>query len=117
MTEMVAQGLAFPETPMLLPDGDLIFAEIAGQKVTRLRPNGTLETVVQVDGAVNGLAMGPDGWIYACDNGNGFKWHKDARGFHVVGPPPTGSAGASCASAPTAAGWKPCMTARATARF
>lgn len=75
MTELtiVADGLRFPEGPVVMPDGSVILVEIAAGRITRVRPDGTRETVAEPGGGPNGLAMGPDGKLYCCNNG-GFGW-------------------------------------------
>ncbi|TPG39193.1 SMP-30/gluconolactonase/LRE family protein [Sphingomonas koreensis] len=69
----VASGLRFPEGPVAMPDGSVILVEIAAGRVTRVKPDGTTETVAETGGGPNGLAIGPDGKLYCCNNG-GFGW-------------------------------------------
>ena len=71
--ETIASGLRFPEGPVAMPDGSVILVEIAAGRITRVRPDGSTETVAEVGGGPNGLAMGPDGKLYCCNNG-GFEW-------------------------------------------
>lgn len=66
---IVAGGLSFPEGPVAMPDGSVILVEIAAGRVTRVRPDGTTETVAETGGGPNGLALGPDGKLYCCNNG------------------------------------------------
>ncbi len=66
---VVAEGLGFPEGPAMLADGSVIFTEIAGQTVRRLNPDGTLSLVAKTGGGPNGIAIGPDGAYYICNNG------------------------------------------------
>ncbi len=66
--EIVAEGLAFPEGPVVLADGSLIVVELAGGRVTRCW-NGRTETVCEIGGGPNGAAIGPDGALYVCNNG------------------------------------------------
>lgn len=70
---IVAEGLAFPEGPLELPDGDLAVVEIRGGRVTRVRSDGTTATIAVTGGGPNGAALGPDGCIYVTQNG-GFEW-------------------------------------------
>ena len=83
---LMATGLAFPEGPIAMPDGSVLVVEIAGGRLTRVRPGGTPEVVAELGGGPNGAAMGPDGHCYVCNNG-GFSWRTDA-GFTR----PTGAA-------------------------
>ncbi len=71
--ELVADGLRFPEGPVWMPDGSIILVEIADGKITRVRPDGSKETVGAPGGGPNGLAIGPDGKLYCCNNG-GFEY-------------------------------------------
>ncbi|RHW17396.1 SMP-30/gluconolactonase/LRE family protein [Sphingomonas gilva] len=71
--EIVADGLRFPEGPVAMADGSVILVEIAAGRITRVRPDGSKETVAEPGGGPNGLAMGPDGKLYCCNNG-GFGW-------------------------------------------
>ena len=67
--EIMAEGLAFPEGPIALPDGSVIVVEIAAGRLSRVRPDGTVEVVAETGGGPNGAAYGPDGRIYVCNNG------------------------------------------------
>lgn len=71
--EILAEGLEFPEGPVILPDGTVILVEIKRQTLTRILPGGRRETIVELPGGPNGAALGPDGKIYVCNNG-GFEW-------------------------------------------
>ena len=81
MTEFttVASGLRFPEGPVAMPDGSVILVEIEAGRITRVAPNGTKTTVAEPGGGPNGLAIGPDGKLYCCNNG-GFAW-RETNGF------------------------------------
>ncbi len=68
----VTSGLRFPEGPIAMPDGSVILVEMFGPRVTRVRPDGTKETVADVPGGPNGAAIGPDGALYLCNNGGCF---------------------------------------------
>ena len=70
----ITSGLRFPEGPIAMPDGSVILVEIEAGALTRVTPDGKIERIATVGGGPNGAAMGPDGWIYICNNG-GFAWH------------------------------------------
>lgn len=69
----MATGLRFPEGPVAMADGSVIVVEIAAGRITRVCPDGSTQTVAEPGGGPNGLAMGPDGKLYCCNNG-GFNW-------------------------------------------
>jgi len=66
--EIVAEGLAFPEGPVVMADGSVIIVELAGGRITRCW-NGRTETICDIGGGPNGAAIGPDGALYVCNNG------------------------------------------------
>ena len=66
--EIIAEGLAFPEGPVVMADGSVIVVELAGGRITRCW-NGRTETVCDIGGGPNGAAIGPDGGLYICNNG------------------------------------------------
>jgi len=80
--EIIAEGLAFPEGPIVMPDGSVILVEIKRQTLTRVW-KGRSEIIAQIGGGPNGAAFGPDGAIYITNNG-GFAWH-DANGLTIPG--------------------------------
>lgn len=75
-----------------MADGSLYFVEIQAQRVSRLRPDGKVERVVDVPGGPNGLAVGRDGAIYICNNGGVYDFvsnRKVVPGLMVTVPAPT----------------------------
>lgn len=73
--EIVTDGLRFPEGPVAMPDGSVILTEIEAGRITRVAADGTKTTVATPGGGPNGLAIGPDGKLYCCNNG-GFNWNE-----------------------------------------
>lgn len=67
--EVVAEGLAFPEGPVVMADGSVILVEIHARRVTRCWAGGRKETVAEPGGGPNGAAIGPDGALYVCNSG------------------------------------------------
>lgn len=65
----VATGLGFVEAPVAMADGSLLFVEIDTRRLRRLMPDGTIREIVTLSGGPNGLAIGPDGHAYVCNNG------------------------------------------------
>ncbi|HEX2039548.1 MAG TPA: SMP-30/gluconolactonase/LRE family protein [Acidimicrobiales bacterium] len=67
---VVAEGLRFPEGPVVLPDGTLLVCEMAAGFVARVDPaTGAVERIAETGGGPNGAALGPDGALYVCNNG------------------------------------------------
>lgn len=93
--ELVAEGLQFPEGPVWMPDGSIVFVEIKAQRISRVRPRGgdgggwhAPEVVAEMPGSgPNGAALGPDGALYVADNGASFMW-LERNGLTVPGPVP-----------------------------
>ncbi len=68
---IVASGLGFPEGPVWMADGSVILGEISGKKVTRVAADGSKSEIGKAGGGPNGVATGPDGALYVCNNGGG----------------------------------------------
>src|SRR6185503_9982909 len=69
---IVAEGLHFPEGPVVMRDGSVLFVQIESKEISRLTPGGGVEQVAQVDGGPNSLCVGPDGAVYIANNGGRF---------------------------------------------
>ncbi|OCB25146.1 gluconolaconase [Mycobacterium malmoense] len=91
----LAEGLSFPESPVVFDDGSVVVSEMAAGRITRVRPDGVSETVGETGGGPNGVARLPDGRLLVCQNGGSTfglgPWPYDfvgcARLFRPVGPP------------------------------
>lgn len=81
--DIVAEGLAFPEGPVVMADGSVIVVEIRAGRITRVRSDGRHEVIATPGGGPNGAAIGPDGALYVCNNG-GFEWY-EAQGMWLPG--------------------------------
>lgn len=90
--ELVCEGLEFPEGPIAMADGSVILTEIKGRRLTRVKPDGTKELVVETGGGPNGAAIGPDGAIWITNNGGSFEW-LDNGGLTIPGPTPPSHTG------------------------
>src|SRR2546425_3738875 len=81
----LTKGLNFPEGPVACADGSLLVGEIASGTIARVARDGSITRVANCRGGVNGMAVGPDGLIYVCNNGGrGF----EEFGHHIRPPPP-----------------------------
>ncbi len=81
----ITSGLRFPEGPIAMPDGTVILVEMFGPRITRVHPDGTKQTVAEIEGGPNGAAIGPDGALYLCNNGGVFT-PVDLGGLLLPGP-------------------------------
>jgi gluconolactonase len=88
----IATGLQFPEGPVAMDDGSVIVVEIKSKKITRVKPDGKTQTVAKVEGGPNGLAVGPEGALYVCNNGENFVYTK-RQGLLIPGHAPKHHAG------------------------
>ena len=50
--ELVATGLKFPKGPVAMPDGSVLVVELAGGRLSRVRPGGGVEVVAELGGAL-----------------------------------------------------------------
>ncbi len=70
---VMATGLRFPEGPVWLKDGSVALVEIERGTVSVVAPDGAVRVLASPGGGPNGMAVGPDGAFYVCNNG-GFTW-------------------------------------------
>lgn len=87
--EPVASDVGFPEAPLALADGTLLFGDLEAGVVRRVA-GGEVSVFAETGGAPNGLALAPDGSIYVANNGGAMKWsHEGDRiisdGFETIG--------------------------------
>jgi gluconolactonase len=91
----LADGLQFPESPIVCEDGSILVSEIAAGRVTRVGPDGSAHTYADTGGGPNGIGRLPSGDLVVCQNGGSTfgigPWPYDfdgcARLFRPVGPP------------------------------
>lgn len=69
----ITNQLRFPEGPIALPDGSVLVVEIERGTISKVEPNGEINVVAEPGGGPNGIAIGPSGKCFACNNG-GFNW-------------------------------------------
>jgi gluconolactonase len=77
--ELVADDLAVPEGPVALDDGSVLFVEIRRGTLDRVDAAGNLEIVAFCAGGPNGVAIGPDGAAYVCNNGRSYPNYEGGR--------------------------------------
>jgi gluconolactonase len=92
--KLAAEGFEFPEGPIAMADGSVILTEIKGQRLTRVRPDGSTEKLADVPGGPNGAALGPDDAIWICNNGGSFAYIEQ-DGLTIPGPTLPGHQGGS----------------------
>ncbi len=84
---VVAEGLEFPEGPVVLDDGSVLVVEMKRGTIARIDPSsGVVERIVSPGGSPNGAALGPDGRLYVCNSG-GFTWY-EVNGLTLPHPEP-----------------------------
>jgi len=83
----LASGLKFPDGPVAISDGSVVFVEIQGGRISRWSPDGSVDVVAETGGGPNGSAIGPDGKLYVANNGGAFTWH-EIEGLTIPGETP-----------------------------
>ncbi len=101
--EIMATGLLFPEGPIAMPDGSVVLVEIARGTISRVGADGGVEVVAECGGGPNGIALGPDGRVYVCNNGS-FATTRDAKGRVRISDDLTGYEGGSIQAVDLATG-------------
>lgn len=81
---LMAEGLRFPEGPIAMPDGSVLLVEIAVGRITRVSQEGAKSVVATPGGGPNGLAFGPGGALFCCNNG-GFAWLEEEGRLRTYG--------------------------------
>jgi gluconolactonase len=67
--EMVSQGHKFTEGPAVDRDGNVFFTDIPNNRIHKIDGSGKVTVFKEDSGGANGLMFGPDGRLYACQNG------------------------------------------------
>lgn len=63
--ELIKEGFTGTEGPIALPDGSLIFTETQANRITRIAEDGSTSVFVEGSNGSNGLALAPNGDVYA----------------------------------------------------
>jgi gluconolactonase len=82
--KILASGLLFPEGPAVAADGSVLLVEVRSGLVKRVGLDGEVKTYADCAGGPCGLAFGPDGGLYVCNNGGNVY-----RPDHFVGAGPS----------------------------
>jgi gluconolactonase len=91
---VLAEGLKFPEAPVPMQDGSVLFVQIESKQVSRLMPDGKVNLVKQMEGGPNGLAIGPDKALYIANDGGRFSFAQRG-GYNFPGAAPADHVGGS----------------------
>jgi gluconolactonase len=75
----IAHGLLLPEGPVAMSDGSILLVEVARGTISHVSASGDVTVVAEPGGGPNGLAIGPDGAAYVCNNGGGIRAHWGER--------------------------------------
>jgi len=68
--EPISRGHNFTEGPAVDADGNVYFSDIPNNRIHRVdHTSGKVSVFKEDTGGVNGLMLGPDGRLYACQNG------------------------------------------------
>ena len=67
--ELVSQGHKLTEGPAIDRNGNVFFTDIPNNRIHRIGVDGKVTVFKEDSGGANGLMFGPDGRLYACQNG------------------------------------------------
>ena len=67
--ELVSQGYKFTEGPAVDREGNVFFTDIPNNRIHKIGTDGKVSVFKEDSGGANGLMFGPDGRLYACQNG------------------------------------------------
>jgi gluconolactonase len=67
--ELVSEGHRLTEGPTVDKDGNIFLTDIQNSRIHKIGLDGKVSIFKEDTGSANGLAVGPDGRLYACQNG------------------------------------------------
>ena len=84
--KLVSSGHKFTEGPIANEAGELFFTDIPNNRIHKVSSDGQVTVFTEDSGAANGLAIGPDGLLYACRHAEGkiVRYSQDAKMDVVV---------------------------------
>jgi sugar lactone lactonase YvrE/enterochelin esterase-like enzyme len=82
--QLVSSGHKFTEGPAVDADGNVFFTDIANNRIHRIGTDEKVSVFVENSGGANGLMFGPDGRLYACQNGRKRIVAYDKKGQEAV---------------------------------
>lgn len=88
--KVLASGLRFPEGPVAMRDGSVCVVEIAAGRISRVAQDGRVSVLAETGGGPNGMAPGPDGALYVCNNGGFLVREVDGETRVIHGELPAG---------------------------
>ena len=83
--EVVSTGHRFTEGPAVNAKGEVFFTDIPNNRVHKIGLDGKVSVWRENTGGANGLMFGPDGRLYACQNGSKrvVSWGEEIGRAHV----------------------------------
>ena len=69
--QVVSEGHKFTEGPTSDGKGNVYFTDIPNNRIHKIDESGKVSVFVENSGGANGLKFGPDGRLYACQQGKG----------------------------------------------
>lgn len=82
--EVVSSGHQWAEGLAITDDGTLYFTDVPASKLYRLQPSGEQTLVSEDTGGSNGIALGPDGKLYAAANKDIRAWDLKTMQMEIV---------------------------------
>jgi sugar lactone lactonase YvrE/enterochelin esterase-like enzyme len=67
--QLVGEGYRFTEGPAANAQGEVFFTDIPNNRIHKVGLDGKIRVFVENSGGANGMMFGPDGRLYACQNG------------------------------------------------
>lgn len=82
--QLVGEGYRFTEGPAVNATGEVFFTDIPNNLIHKIALDGSVSVFVENSGSANGLMFGPNGKLYACQNGKKQIVAYDAAGKEEV---------------------------------